>query len=71
MPRSLCAAKRQIKETVISSAASAADRRCSGRAGWWSWEGLHFSKVSKGRIGEGGMGEEKGEDGVANRRSAP
>lgn len=56
MPRSLCAAKRQIKETVISSTASAADSyvAVAERAGGAAEGGLHFSKVSKGRIREGG-----------------
>lgn len=31
----------------------------------------HFSKVSKGRVRQGGTGEEKAEDGAADCRSTP
>lgn len=53
MPRSLCAAKREIKETVISSAASAGDS--NSRVGLWSREGGYApAKGCKGKTAEGG-----------------
>lgn len=57
MPRSLCAAKREIKETVISSAASAADS-CIAVAEW-ACEAVRGAKGCKGKTMEGGMGRRR------------
>lgn len=64
MPRSLCAAKQQIKEAVISSPASATDSCIAVQSGWWSWEGFTLQqRMSKGRIWQGGMGRRRGRKG--------
>lgn len=61
---SLCAAKRQIKETVISSAAPAADS-CVATGGG----GGHTP--TKCERGESDEGEERGEDRTIQRGSSP
>lgn len=69
MPRSLCASKREIKETVISSAASAPQHQLQIAASQWQsgflelWRGSVRGKNQGGRVGE-----EKGQDGAADCR---
>lgn len=59
MPRFLCAAKREIKETVISSAASAADSCIAVTE--WVCEAMRGAKGCKGekKNMEGGMGRRR------------
>jgi len=69
MPRSLCAAKRQIKETVIGSTASAADSYVAVAE---LASGAECVCVCEG----GGLtlhqgGKDEGEDGAARCRSTP
>lgn len=57
MPRSLCAAKREIKETVISSAASAADS-CIAVAEWVCEGGAKGCREKMWREGWQRMGQQ-------------
>lgn len=60
MPRSLCVAKRQIKETVISSAASAADSCVAvAEGGGGAGRGYTSAKCLKGESGREGRGRRR------------
>ena len=75
MPRSLCAAKRQIKETVISSTASAADSFVAVAEGPVEMRrrgGYTSTKCRRGKSQNGGVkGRRRGEDRAARCGSAP
>lgn len=75
MPRSFCAAKRQIKETVISSMASAADSYVAvaegaGGAGE-EVEGILQQSVKEESRGKRDEGEEKRKDRTTHCGSTP
>lgn len=75
MPRFFCAAKRQIKETVISSTASAADSYVAvveGASGAGEEvEGILQQSVKEEIHGKRDEGEEKGKDRATHCGSTP